>query len=518
MEGQSMRKYGNFIGIVGGIFIITGLVAYFITSTLGTIPTVFLTIGLLAVVAFAIINLDVLKDLLTSRSVKFGTNAIISAIIIFGILILINFVAAKHFIRVDTTEARQFSLSQQTKKIVTSLKDDLRFTAFFKSNSEGKAKDLLSEYSNLSSRVRFEFIDPDRQPAIAKNYGIRSYGTIVVEYGTNAERVTSATEEDLTNAIIKVTRDKKKKIYFLTGHGERDIEDVERTGMASARKAIEEENYEVESLFLADKIEIPEDGSVLVIAGPKNELLPNEKEMINKYLKKGGKGLFMLDPRPSAGMEEFLREWGIEVGDNVVVDVTGIGKLFGFGPEMPLVTSYERHEITKGFTNYMTAYPMARSVTPKDEKEEGLQVKSLVKTQSQSWAETKLGKQVKFDADKDIPGPISIAVVATKETEVTNGTNTTNPSKKAKTRLVVFGDSDFASNQLFGFQANGDLFMNSIGWLAEEEDLISIRPRDPEDRRLHLTESQSKVILIFSVILLPVAVLGAAVTVYIKRR
>lgn len=513
-----MKKYGNFIGIAGGIFIIIGLVVYFITSTLGTIPTIFLVVGLLSIVAFGIINLDVLKALLTSRSIKFSTNAIISAVIVFGILILVNFIAGQHFIRIDTTEAKQFSLSEQTKKIITSLKDELHFTAFYESNSQGRARDLLKEYSNLSPRVKFEFIDPDRQPAIAKNYGIRSYGTIVVEYGANSEKITSATEEDLTNAIIKVTRDTKKKIYFLTGHGEKDIEDVERGGLASARKAIEEENYDVEALFLADKKEIPEDCSVLVIAGPKNELLRNENEMIDKYLRKGGKALFLLDPKPSTGMEEFLREWGIEVGDNIVVDVTGIGKLFGFGPEMPLVTSYENHEITKDFSNYMTAYPVVRSVTPNAEKEEGLVVKSLAKTQSQSWAETKFQRKVQFNADKDIPGPISIAVVVTKEAEVTNGTGASNSSKKAKTRLVVFGDSDFASNQLFTFQANGDLFMNSIGWLAEEEDLLSIRPRDPEDRRLHLTESESKLILMFSVILLPLVVLGTAVGVYVKRR
>ncbi|MFQ6112813.1 MAG: Gldg family protein [bacterium] len=513
-----MRKYGNFVGIAGGIFIIAGLVFYFVTSTLGTIPTILLVAGLVAIVAFAIINLDVLKDLLTSRSVKFSTNAIVSAVIIFGILILINFIAAQHFIRIDTTEAKQFSLSEQTRKIIASLKDDLRFVAFFKSNSQGRAKDLLSEYSNLSPKVKFELIDPERQPAIAKNYGIQSYGTIVVEYGANSEKITSSTEENLTNAIIKVTREKKKKIYFLTGHGERDIEDVERSGMASARKAIEEENYDVESLFLADKTEMPQDCSVLVIAGPKNELLPNEKDMIDKYLKKGGKALFLLDPKPGVGMKDFVSKWGIEVGDNIVVDVTGIGKLFGFGPEMPLVTSYEDHEITRALSNYMSAYPVVRSVTPKEEKEEGLEVKSLAKTQPQSWAETKFNKQVQFNADEDTPGPISIAVVATKEAEVTRGTDATNSSKKAKTRLVVFGDSDFASNQLFGFQANGDLFMNSIGWLAEEEDLISIRPRAPEDRRLYLTESESKVILIFSVILLPAAVLGAAVAVYVRRR
>lgn len=513
-----MKKYGKFIGIAGGFFILTGLVFYFITSILSTISIILLVIGLLAIIVYGIINLEVLKTLLTSRSAKFSTNAIISALIILGILILINFIAQELNLRIDTTEAKQFSLSDQTKKIIASLQDDLRFTAFFKSNTEGRAEDLLLEYSNLSPRVKYEFIDPDKQPAIAKNYGIQSYGTIVVEYGANSEKVTSATEENLTNAIIKVTRESKKKIYFLTGHGEKEIDDNERFGLASAKKAVEEENYDVKTLFLADKSEIPSDCSVLVIAGPKSELLSNEEEMIQNYLSKGGKALIMLDPKPNAGMIKFLDNWGITVGDNFVVDASGIGRLFGAGPEMPIVASYESHEITKGFGNYMTAYPLVRSVKPKDEKENGLEVKSLAKTQSHSWAESKFGSQVEFNPEEDFRGPISIAVVATKDVEVTNSTNETNSSKKNKTRLVVFGDSDFASNQFFNFQANGDFFLNSISWLAEEEDLVSIRPKSSEDRRLILTETQSKVILIFAVILLPVAILGAAIGVYIKRK
>ncbi|RMD89163.1 MAG: hypothetical protein D6813_11050, partial [Calditrichaeota bacterium] len=409
-----MRKYEKFIGAASGFFLLAGLVKYYVTGLLDTTSTILLSLGLISIVLYVFLNWQTIKTLLSSRSAKFGTNAIITTIIVFAILVLINFIAEQHNLRIDTTAAKTFSLSDQTKKIVKSLDKELRFLAFYKSDTETQAEDLLVEYKNLSPLIKYEFIDPDKKPGIAKNYGIETYGTIVVEYGDNSEKVTTATEENLTNAIIKVTRKTKKKIYFLTGHGEKDIDDTEPTGFSVARDAIKDENYEVEKLFLADKKEIPEDCAVLVIAGPQNDLLDNEKEMIQKYLEKGGKALFLLDPAPSPGLADMLDKWGIKVGDDLVVDASGIGRLFGAGPEMPVVVNYEDHEITKGFENFMTVYPLVRSITPKEKPGEGIDVQVLAKTQPHSWSEKKPGNKVKFDEGEDTLGPISIAAVATK--------------------------------------------------------------------------------------------------------
>jgi ABC-type uncharacterized transport system involved in gliding motility auxiliary subunit len=384
--------------------------------------------------------------------------------------------------------------------------------------------DLLTEYASVSPKVKYKFVDPDKKPAVAQSYGISAYNTTVIEYRGRSERITTAKEEDLTNALIKVTRDRKKKILFLTGHGEKPLDDSERSGYSEVKKAIEGENYDVEEVLLADKTEFPAGGDVLVIAGPKKPLLPNEMEMINSFVDRGGKVMALLDPGADNGMKEFLSGWGIEVSNDVVVDVSGIGRIFGAGAQMPIVAQYEKHAITDKFGNVMTAYPLAAAIVIDKGSKSGVTVQALAKTTANSWAEkdgiakAQRKEPIEFNSGEDIKGPITIAAVGTKTISSTdgNGTNSNGTSKKA--RLVVFGDSDFASNNFFNFQANGDLFLNSISWLAEEEDLVSIRPRDPADRRLVLTEAQSRLIFTFSVIVLPALVLGMAVTVYVKRR
>lgn len=513
-----MRQYAKVIGFGGTFLVVAGLTTYAITSVLSLVPSALLGVGLLALFVYLYLEFDTIRSLLSSRSTRFGANAVVSAVIVFAILVLINFIARQHNLRVDTTEAQQFSLSPQTQKVLNALETDLRFSAFFKSGTETTARDLLTEYANASPKVDFEFVDPDQRPAVARNYGIKQYGTIVVEYGPNTARVEQATEEALTNAIIKVTREARKKIYFLTGHGEKSIETSGKGGFSAAREAIEEENYDVESLLLADKEEVPEDCAVLVIAGPQKPLLENEIVMLESYLRGGGNALIMIDPMQSPGLAGFLQGWGVEAGDNVVVDATNLGQLFGAGPELPIVVNYGEHPITEGFGSQMTIFPLARSVLPGGETDQNLEVTILAETQSRSWAETKFDSLVQFDEGEDIAGPISVAAVVTREGDPGDGMTNADTLASTKIRLVIFGDSDFASDEYLNFVANADLFLNAVNWLAEEKDLISIRPKSPADRRLFLTETQSRTMLIFAVILLPLAVLGAAVMVYNKRK
>jgi ABC-type uncharacterized transport system involved in gliding motility auxiliary subunit len=222
--------------------------------------------------------------------------------------------------------------------------------------------------------------------------------------------------------------------------------------------------------------------------------------------------LVLLDPSPAAGLNIFLTRWGLQIGQDLVIDASGVGRLFGTGPAMPLVTSYEPHAITENF-DVMTFFPMARSITTSSPAPEGLEIQSLLKTSRNSWGETEIMEdRAQFDRDKDLEGPVTIAAVVDQEEQAdTNDTG-------GKTRLVVFGDSDFASNAYFSFSGNGDLFMNAINWLAEEEELISIRPKSLEDRRITLTARQSRVIFYFSVILMPLAVLVLGAMVWIRRR
>jgi ABC-type uncharacterized transport system involved in gliding motility auxiliary subunit len=519
-----MKKLLSYLWIPGVALLFAGVVAYYATSQLTALPTILLVAGLLFLAGQAAVRFEEFKRWLGARSTRFGTNAVVIVLMAAGILVLVNMIVARHTWRVDTTEAKQFSLSDQTRKILRNLEDELRITAFYKDNAQARMLDLLTEYSNASPKVKFEFIDPDKKPAVAQNYGITAYNTTVIEYRGRTERITTSTEEDLTNAIIKVTRERKKKILFLTGHGEKDIESDERNGFSAVKKAIEKENYDVETLLLAEKTEFPEDGDVLVIAGPQKPLLPNEIQMINSFVDRGGKVLALLDPGYDHGLTDFLADWGVEVSDDLVVDVSGIGRLFGAGAQMPIVAQYENHAITERFGNVMTAYPLAAAVKINSSTDSGVTVKALAKTTASSWAEkdgiSKFQRRepIEFNPGEDLKGPITIAAVATKTINSSDGETSVSNGTSRDARLVVFGDSDFASNNFFNFQANGDLFMNAISWLAEEEDLVSIRPRNPADRRLILTEAQSRLIFIFSVIVLPAVVLGTAITVYVKRR
>ena len=522
-----MKDYGKYAGGVGLILILIALGSYYISATLDWFETALMIVGLGAVLFFVVTNLDEIRDLLFRRSTKYTANAVISAIVVLGILGLVNFIASEHNWRLDTTAAKQFSLSDQTIKVLKNLEDDLHITAFYKAEDQQEMQDLLKEYANVTPKLKYEFIDPDKKPAIARQYGITSYGTTVIEYRGRDERITTSTEQDLTNAIIKVTREKQKKIYFTTGHGEKDINvDDERNGMSGARTVIEEKNYIVESVLLIEKGQVPEDCDVLVIAGPTKEFLPNELKMVEDYLNQGGAVYLLVDPAPSPGFEELAAKWGIQVGNDIVVDVSGIGMLFGAGANMPVAAEYnESHPITEKFGNFMTAFPLARSVTPMDNPPDDIDVEWLAKTTERSWGETNLSNgKAELNPDEDLLGPVTIAAVASKTIEIsdsdtasTDGESEENNQEKTA-KLAIVGDSDFASNAFFNFQANGDLFMNTLSWLAEEEDLVSIRPKSPEDRRINLTQTQSRIILLLGVILLPLAVLSMAIVVHRRRQ
>ncbi|MDZ7262348.1 MAG: GldG family protein, partial [candidate division KSB1 bacterium] len=324
-----MKKYVTIGGLVGLVLILAGLISYSINSVLNTLSTSLLIVGLALGIAFVVLKLEQIRSALSSRSVKFGSNVFLMSLIVLGILILINFITHQHNWRTDTTAAKQFSLAEQTKKIMKSLNKEVKLTAFFKPENEERMKDLVEEYAQLSKKLKYEFIDPDQDPATAKRYaqkGNLTYGTTIIECQGKEERITTVKEEDLTNAIIKVTREEVKKIYFTTGHGENDIdgESLDKNSYSTVKETIKKENYEVEKLLLAEKDAVPEDCAVLVISGPKMEFYPKEINMLEDYLRKGGKALFMLDPpidqAPLVSLTDILEKWGVIVGNDLVVD------------------------------------------------------------------------------------------------------------------------------------------------------------------------------------------------------
>ena len=444
------------------------------------------------------------------RSTRFGSITFIYIIIIIGILVLINFISMRHHLRFDLTKNKRFSLSEQTTAILENLADTMKVLAFFKKGDSVTLyyKGRLDEYAYKSEKFSYEIIDPDRNPLLAKNYGIEEYGTSILLYQGKTERFTGIEEQDLTNAILKVTKKEIKKLYFLSGHGEPDIDESGEKGFAEVKKALGHETYLVEKVVLAQIESVPGDASVLIVPGPKKPLFSVEIEKIRAYLAEGGSVLFMLEPQLSPEIKKFLKEWNIEVGDDIIID--RMSKLFGAGYTTPVVSQYEEHEITKKF-KYATFFPLACSVRPGSEEKSGYNVLALAKTSPSSWAETDYQSEtVKYDADKDLLGPVPVAVAA--EATITK------EEDSVLSRMVVFGDSDFACNQFLHLSGNRDLILNTINWLAKEEDLITIRPKEAEASRVSLSRSEGINIFFLSVVLYPALLLIIGVFVWRRRR
>lgn len=486
--------------------------------------------GLALVLAYTIGHWREIVTYFKRRNARYGALAGVSVLVAVGIVIAVNYLASRQNKRWDLTENQQYTLSDQTVKLLRSLDAPVKFTVFDQGDQLERFRPRLSEFEYQSDQVNVEFVDADRRPVQAKEYEIQSYGTIVVEYMGRRERVTSDNEQDLTNALIKVLNPQEKRVYFLSGHGEKDPADSERAGYSSIVDALRRDNYQWEKLVLAQTNAIPDNATVVVIAGPKADLLEGEINLLREYLaKRAGKLLVLLDPPEADGTElpmlqALLREWSIEPGNNVVIDVSGVGQLFGGDASVPVAASYPRHVITEGFA-LLTAYPLARSMTPAETIADGRSAQGIIETSARSWAETDLqpGGEVELNEDRgDRPGPVTIGVAVSAPAAGTAKPADEAPADedapKPESRIVAIGDSDFAANFALGIQGNSDLFMNTINWLAQQEGLIAIRPREPSDRRLTLTESNVTTLRWLSLIIIPAAVFGAGVLTWYRRR
>ncbi len=391
-------------------------------------------------------------------------------------------------------------------------------------------QDKLREYEYASKKVSTEYIDPDKKPTVAKQNQIQQYGTILFNYKGRTERITSQQEQDITNAIIKVVSGQQRKVYFTQGHGEKDTTSSDRDGFGTIAAALGRENYTVDKVVLAQQGTVPDDASVVVVAGPRTDFFPPEVDALKKYLVKGGKLFLMLDPPdkpdapPLTNLVALAHDWGMDVGNNVVVDVSGMGRLIGTDASVPVAANYPSHAITQRF-NYLTAFPLARSVTPVSGGVDGHTAQTFVETSPRSWAETDVKAllttgQVSLDESKgDKKGPVSIAAAVS--APVAAPAETPKPgddTPKPETRVVVFGDSDFAANNGLGIQGNRDLFMNTVGWLSQQENLISIRPKEADDRRITLTATQQNNITWLSLLLVPGFIFGTGVYTWWRRR
>ena len=532
------------IGWLGTAFVLAAIAIWVAGTTSANLPAQWdqyrfylAWAGLVCVLVYMASQWRDVADMFRRRQTRYGTLAATSVVVVLAILVAVNYIGKRQNKRWDLTENKQFSLSDQSRNVVAKLDAPVEIMGFLPPADQpvgvNTFRDLLQEYAGLSQQIKLELIDVDRNPSVAAQNEVRNYGEIVIRHKGRTERVTAAQEQDITNALIKAVSGEARTIYFTQGHGEKDPVSNEGGGYMAASESLKRENYTVEKLVLAQQGGVPDNANIVVVAGPRVDFLPGEVETLETFLAKGGKLLLELDaPGPNESslpnLAALAKKWGIDVGDNLVLDQTGMGQLFGGAAETPVAANYPTHPITSRL-DVMTAFRIARSVTPVSGGSEGRTAQSLVETSARSWAESDLKSL--YDRKDPSPdekagdkaGPISIAAavsapVGGAKPEDKPAPDGESAAPKPETRVVVFGDSDFASNMLFTAGGNRDLFMNTVGWLSQQENLISIRPKEPSDRRLTMNAAQQNWVTVISLLVVPLAIFGTGVYSWWRRR
>jgi ABC-type uncharacterized transport system involved in gliding motility auxiliary subunit len=522
-----MRSRSSLLGWLGGVLILFALLSFLLQLFSG-LPLMVSELGWslgnlvagLVLLAIALgTNVEAFRERMRSgearRAGKYGTSAILSTVLGIALLTMGAYAANRYHMRFDWTEAKTHSLSDQSRKVLKDLKQDVHMTALYAAVSADEVRDLLSRYTYASSKVKVSYVDPQAQPGRVRALGVDPAklkgGLVHIAIGKESVDVDKPTEASITNAIVKLERHEQKKVYFLVGHGEHPISGKDGTakdGYADAAKALENENYLVEPLMLATKGDVPADANVVVEAGPTRPLLDTELAALQRYMAKGGAMLVLLDPQANTNVTDDLKKWGVAVGDDMVID--RVQGLFG-RPTMPFAAEYANQPITRDLGEAVLFFT-ARSVEPAPAAQGAIQW--LVRTSKNSWGERDLkmlASEGKVSEDAtDLKGPVPVAVA---------GTIQLDPSSKGKrARLVVVGDSDFASNQLLGQFANKDFFVNSVNWLLGDVQAISIRPHEATASRLQLSTAEYLQIRYLSLFVLPEAIAILGVFVWWSRR
>ncbi|MEO7652403.1 MAG: GldG family protein [Bryobacteraceae bacterium] len=454
------------------------------------------------------------SDWMKTRQTKYTLYVTVYLIVVIAILGAVNWLAQRHNKSIDSTSSKKFSLSDQTVKVVKGLTRDVTVNYYDKTSSFTTSRDLLDRYANLSTKLHVAYIDPDKKPQVAKAAGIRAYGSIVVDSGAKKEEAKSLTEEELTGALIRSLKSGDRNVCFVTGSGEKGLEDSGRSGYSSVKEALEKSNYKTRTISLLQKPEVEKDCTVLVVAGPRFEYTEAAVNAIKLYVEAGGRALFLIDPPLKLGKDEntggeaiskILQGWGITLNKDLALDTSGIGQVFGLSEVVPLVVSYESHPIVRELKEVATAFPLSRTLEAKSEGK--ATAEKLFSTSDNSYATSNLASaEIRIDPKKDRKGPLTLGAAGSYKGGEKEG------------RFVVVGSSGFIANNLLRFNGNRDMFLNMMNWLSSDEDLISIRPKEPEDRRLSLSRRQMTTILSASVFGLPLLVIAGGLMVWWKRR
>ncbi|MGK7931263.1 MAG: GldG family protein [Microcystaceae cyanobacterium] len=564
-------SYLKYLYLPSVILLVAGSVARFLTEDWTPLYAGCVSAGGILLAIWCIYNLIVTRQFWKKRSTQAGTNGVIATISLIVLLGLINFITIRYTEPIDLTANQLYSLSPQSQNLVEQLEKPL--TVFiFEKDPDPDDKQLLENYQRVNPQFKFEYVDPAVKIALAKQFNVENIGEVHIKYGDKKQLVQNLLEFNqkqrlseikLTNAIERIRQNYIPTVYFIQGHGEPELTANEGS-MSQAVNSLKEKGYKVEPLNLAQVSTIPDNADAIILASPKSELFPQEVAALKQYSDKGGNLLLMIDPNLDPGLDDLLKDWGVELDPRIVIDASGRGEALGFGPATAIITNYGSHPITQKLTSRYTIYPLTRPIGTV--KTDGVEAVSLVLTDEQMWGESDLeSEEITFDPNRDISGPFDIGVALTRtqkpeksenkssspqpntsptpQAEITPSPTPNNspspdsnnsPTPKAETtpasnsgtdkqskdaKMVVFGNSTFATDGWFDEQFNGDVFLNSVQWLATNTDEpLTIRPKQPANRRINLTPMKAGVIAWMSLVIMPILGLTlAAITWWIRR-
>jgi ABC-type uncharacterized transport system involved in gliding motility auxiliary subunit len=476
-------------------------------------------------------------DRFQKRKMLYGAGSAVSVLLVVGILILASLFAHWHPVRWDLTRGKTQSLSPVSKALLKQITKPLTMTVFLPEGSGERqsAKEVVQLYAFNNPHVSYHFVDPEREPLKAKAAGYRYAGNVLLDYQGRQRMADIPDENAITNALRKVLKVERKKVYFLAGHGERSLDDPKPGGFQVAQKALENEGYVVAPLNLLTQGAIPKDAAVVVIAAPKKPLLGTEIETLKGFMADGGRVLVMLDAFDDGGLKDFLSGYGVDLDNGLILDVNQVSQAMGLSAVMPIVSQYGPSKITRDFKNIVTIYPMARPLFLKKDLP-GVTLLPLATTMSTSYE--KLGKawikanQAGFDPKTDKKGPFVLAAQAeikpvmqppAAQTQAA-GKNPKpapvakkNPPAKSEGYMVVFGDVEFAGNSFFNLFGNGDFFLNTVNFLANAMGQITVRTAS-KAQLLTLKTGEAWWLFLASLVWGPLIMLIAGIWAYRRRR
>ncbi|MGH2353602.1 MAG: GldG family protein [Chloroflexota bacterium] len=525
-DSSAFYRFSAFLGLAAVALLAAAIVTYNTAGRVTRNVAGLLIIAAILAVLYLLPRLGEIGTWLRTRTARQGGNVTLASVAFIGLLVVANWFVNRHSPQWDLTATGRYTLADQTVKIIDGLDRDVKITAFFPSVEDPYTrgtKDLLRQYDRRSDHISLEFIDPDLNPGEARQYEIQSYPITIFESGDRREDTTGFTEQDFTSALLKLTRTEQKKVYFLEGHQERDPDSAQPPGYNSASEALKRENYLVEKLSLLAAQQVPDDAAVLIIAGPRAPLLEAERQALDDYLNQGGHVLLLIDPRQDAGLDDLLSRWHVDLGDDLVIDPE---RNYLGDPLALLPVPQPGHRITASLSQLLM--PGARSTSIGPDAGSDVAIAPLLLTTARAWGETNFEASARFDQGQDLQGPVTVAVSVLKTdpapTFSPGATPTPTPTpapgaEQAKGRLVVVGNSEFATNTYFNqVLGNRDFFINSVNWLAEDEDLISIRA-DPAVAPPIILSNQARVLVFYtSVVFVPFAILLLGGTVWWQRR